>query len=371
MPERTTPLTLIIDDESSVRTLLSHWLSKEGYPNLQAESAAEARVKLRENAVDIVTLDLGLPDADGLELLHEIRKTWPDIETILFTGRGGPRDAINALNEGATGFITKPCAKKELVSHFNRARENVRLRNKVRLHTRELEQQVDSQTKVIRNAHEETIHRLLLASLLRDEETGTHIRRIGLYSSLLAEAAGWPEKDAEKIRLASPMHDVGKIGIPDAVLQKPGRLNARERSIIEQHTIIGSKMLSGSECEILQMAEEIALSHHEKWDGTGYPYGLRGDAIPVTARMVSIVDVYDALTHNRIYRPALTKAEAVQILRNGRGRHFDADFLDLFLDHLPKISEIAAEHPEPTFDHWQGAEMTPSQEFGLLASLPR
>lgn len=370
MLERSTPLTLIIDDDSSVRTLVSHWLSKEGYRSLQAESAADARAKLRENPIGIVTLDLGLPDADGLELLHEIRDTWPDIETILFTGRGGQRDAINALNEGATGFITKPCAQKELLSHFRRARENLRLRNETRLHTLELEQQVDSQTKVIRNAHEETIHRLLLASLLRDEETGTHIRRIGLYSSLLAEASGWPEKDAEQIRLASPMHDVGKIGIPDAILQKPGRLNARERSVIEQHTLIGAKMLSGSGCEILQMAEEIALSHHEKWDGTGYPYGLQGEAIPVTARMVSIVDVYDALTHDRIYRPALTEAEAVRILRNGRGRHFDADFLDLFLDHLPKFSEIAAEHPEPTFD-WQSAEMTPSQEFGLFAPLPR
>ena len=161
--------------------------------------------------------------------------------------------------------------------------------------------------RAIRIAHEETIHRLVTASLCRDEETGMHIKRTGLLSELLARAAGWSEADAEIIRLAAPMHDVGKIGIPDAILQKPGKLTPAEFETMKTHTLIGAGMLDGSQSAILAMAREIALCHHEHWDGTGYPRGLAGMAIPEPARILSIVDVYDAMTHSRVYRSAAAR----------------------------------------------------------------
>ncbi len=183
----------------------------------------------------------------------------------------------------------------------------------------ELEQKVRAQTAHIRRAQEEVIHRLLAASQWRDEETGMHVRRVGLLSELLAKAAGWPVAHCDGIRQAAPMHDVGKIGIPDAVLRKPDKLTPDEFEVMKTHTLIGADMLSGSNVPMLQMAREIALDHHERWDGRGYPHGLAGEDIPEGARIVAIVDVYDALTHDRVYRPAMPEEQALSILQEGSG----------------------------------------------------
>jgi hypothetical protein len=181
----------------------------------------------------------------------------------------------------------------------------------------ELEQKVRAQTAHIRRAQEEVIHRLLAASQWRDEETGMHVCRVGLLSELLAKAAGWPVAKCDGIRQAAPMHDVGKIGIPDAVLRKPDKLTPDEFEVMKTHTLIGADMLSGSNVPMLQMAREIALDHHERWDGRGYPHGLAGEDVPEGARIVAIVDVYDALTHDRVYRPAMPEEQALSILQQG------------------------------------------------------
>jgi HD-GYP domain-containing protein (c-di-GMP phosphodiesterase class II) len=201
-------------------------------------------------------------------------------------------------------------------------------------------------TREIRSAHEETIDRLLTASLYRDEETGMHIRRTGLFSERLAQDAGWSESDAEILRLAAPMHDVGKIGIPDAILRKPGKLTPAEFDIMKTHTLLGAKMLDGSHSAILKMARDIAWCHHERWDGKGYPRGLSGFAIPETARILAIVDVYDALSHDRVYRPALSDDEVLEHLRKGAGTHFDPVLLDLFLANYEAMRRIALENPD-------------------------
>lgn len=214
-----------------------------------------------------------------------------------------------------------------------------------REYTERLEERVREQTLVIRRAQEETIHRLISASLWRDEETGMHIRRTGLFSEVLAKAAGWSVAEADLIRTAAPMHDVGKIGIPDAVLRKPGKLTPEEFDIMRSHTVIG-KMLDGSEEPILRMAKEIALNHHERWNGKGYPNGLAGDAIPESARILAIADVYDALTHDRVYRPALSEDEVLSIMCQGSGTHFDPLLLALFMSHLEEIDLIAREYPD-------------------------
>ncbi len=210
-----------------------------------------------------------------------------------------------------------------------------------REYTTRLEDKVREQTHAIRKAHEETIHRLVKASLYRDTETGAHIKRTGWYSELLAAAAGWDSQQVEQIRLAAPMHDIGKIGIPDAVLRKPGKLTPSEFSVMQTHAELGARILAGSESAVLCLAQEIARCHHEHWDGTGYPAGLRGTEIPESARIVAIVDAYDALTHDRVYRPAMTESEALAILEEGRGTHFDPRLLDLFMSLLPEMRAIA------------------------------
>ena len=215
-----------------------------------------------------------------------------------------------------------------------------------REYTERLEERVRQQTVVIRRAQEETIHRLISASLWRDEETGMHIRRTGLFSEALAKAAVWSVADADRIRMAAPMHDVGKIGIPDAVLRKPGKLTPEEFEIMKSHTVIGARMLDGSDEPMLLMAKEIALYHHERWDGKGYPNALAGDAIPECARILAIVDVYDAITHDRVYRPALPDDEVLTIMRQGADTHFDPFLLTLFLSILDEIDRIAHEHQD-------------------------
>jgi putative two-component system response regulator len=174
----------------------------------------------------------------------------------------------------------------------------------------------------------------------RDDETGSHARRIGLYAATLAEDVGWKPEAVENIRLAAPMHDLGKIGIPDSVLQKPGPLTSDEFGLMQRHSEIGARILGGSGVPALKMAAQIAQSHHEKWDGSGYPAGLAGVAIPESARIVAIVDAYDALVHDRVYRPALTEEKAVLTMAEARGTHFDPGLLDRFIHLLPEMRRI-------------------------------
>ncbi len=209
-----------------------------------------------------------------------------------------------------------------------------------------LEEKVLEQTADVRQAQEEVICRLVSAAQWSDEETGMHIRRTGLLSEALARAAGWFGDDLEAIRQAAPMHDVGKIGIPDAILQKPDSLTPAEFEVMKTHTRIGADILSGSKVPMLQMARDIALNHHERWDGSGYPRGLAGKAIPEAARIVAIVDVYDALTHDRVYRPAMPEAEALTTMRCGAGTQFDPALLSLFFLHLVELRDIMKRNPD-------------------------
>jgi HD-GYP domain-containing protein (c-di-GMP phosphodiesterase class II) len=209
-----------------------------------------------------------------------------------------------------------------------------------------LRRALEARAKAIRLAHEETIYRLVGASMCRDEETGMHVKRTGLLSEALALAAGWSASDAEVLRLAAPMHDVGKIGIPDAVLQKPGKLTAEEYEVMKTHSQIGAGMLEGSHSDILAMARDIALCHHERWDGTGYPIGIAGPAIPEAARIVSIVDVFDAVTHDRVYRPALPGEEVLKIMTQGAGKQFDPVLISVFLLHYENMLNIVQQYPD-------------------------
>jgi HD-GYP domain-containing protein (c-di-GMP phosphodiesterase class II) len=205
-----------------------------------------------------------------------------------------------------------------------------------------LERAVASRTAAIRQREEEIAMRLLAAAGTRDEETGSHVRRIGLFAAAVGQALGWNAERVADIRVAAPMHDIGKIGIPDAILLKPGKLTADEYRIMQQHTVIGAKMLGGSDIPLLVMSDEIALCHHERWDGSGYPKGKRGEEIPIAARIVAIVDVYDAMLHRRVYKAPIAETEVLRSMTAEGGSHFDPALLDVFISILPLIREIRA-----------------------------
>jgi putative two-component system response regulator len=337
---------LVVDDEPYVRDIISRWLTGTGYSCSQAANANAAWEHLQRHEVHLVTLDIAMPGWTGIDLLPDIKGSYPDTEVLMLTGRGEATTAIQALTSGASSYLIKPIQREELLFHARRALERRQLIVERRQYTQQLEDKVREQTAVIRHAHEETIHRLVSASMYRDEETGAHIRRTGLYSELIADVLGWSAADVEHLRLAAPMHDVGKLGVPDAVLCKPGKLTRDEFEIMKTHTSIGARILAGSDSPMLQMAEQIARCHHERWDGGGYPAGLAGAAIPEVARIVAIVDVYDALTHDRVYRPAMTEDEALAIIEQGRGTHFDPSLVSVFFGLLPEMRRIAHYHPD-------------------------
>ena len=337
---------LVVDDDPVTRDLVSLWLGDEGLTCAAVEDAESAWEFFQQHDVPLVTLDLGLGGASGMDLLGRIRRCAVDTEIVVLTAGDDASTAIAALTQGAFAYLIKPVQPEELLLQVRRGLERRRWSRDRQEYMERLEQTVCQQTIETQLAQEEIIHRLTMASLYRDEETPAHIRRIGLFSEALALAAGWPLGRAEQLRLAAPMHDVGKIGIPDAVLRKPGRLTPTEFELMKTHTTIGARMLAGSRSDVLKVAELIAHSHHERWSGSGYPRGLAGTAIPEPARIVAITDVYDALTHDRIYRRALPENEVLKIMREGRVVHFDPRLLDCFLQALPDFRRIAAENPD-------------------------
>jgi putative two-component system response regulator len=298
----------------------------------------------------VAFVDVRMPPGwSGVETVQRLWQVDPNLQVVMCTAYSdyswnelemalGETDRFLILKKPFDNIEVRQLASA-LVAKWNLARKAAGA-------LEELQKMVREQTLTIGRAHEETIYRLVRASLSRDQETGAHLRRAGLYSEQLAAAAGWDARRVDQIRLAAPMHDVGKIGIPDAILRKPGKLTPEEIVILRTHSVIGANMLSGSASPVLQMAQEIALYHHERWDGTGYPTGAAGPRIPEAARIVAIVDVYDALTHDRVYRPALSEPEVLRTMIDARGKHFEPRLLDLFMTLVPEMRTIAQAVPD-------------------------
>jgi putative two-component system response regulator len=354
------PTVLVVEDDDVGRELLQRILEDEGgYATAAAANAFEARRHLAERSFAAALIDYRMPGESGIDLLKYVRAEHPDTATIMVTALDD-RSAVEAAFEiGAFGYVVKPYRINELLINLSNALHRRSLEIQTRSYIRELEDKVLDRTKLLREAlveaggsrlapvaAEEVIERLSGALTFRDEETGAHIRRMSHYSALLAERGGM-DIPAEEIRLASAMHDIGKIGIPDAILQKPGPLTPDERAAMERHTLIGHELLSESGSPLLRLGAAIALGHHEKWNGTGYPSGLAGEDIPPVGRVTAVADVFDALTSDRVYRPALAVDQAVEIMRRGRGVHFDPHFLDLFLDCLDMVLDLRRLHPDP------------------------
>jgi len=322
---------LVVDDEPDICNLMSRWLKAEGYESQKAYNVSEAVDQLAGQQFELVVSDISMPGRSGLELITEVKQKAPDTAILMVTALDNRQIALDALHLGAFGYLIKPIDRNDFLINVVNALERRKLVLISQRYEQELEKKVLERTAAIRAREEEIMHRLVWASEYRDDDTGAHIRRIGLFSAELAKALGWLPMNVDSLRITAPMHDVGKIGIPDLILRKPGPLKAEEFEIVKTHAKIGASLLDGSDIPLLILAKNIALSHHEKWDGRGYPQGLRGEEIPLAARIVAIADVYDALMCDRVYRKALPKEKALAIMMEGRGVHFDPTVFDCFM----------------------------------------
>ena len=347
------PLILVVDDQPQNIELLVAHLVPQGYQIVTATNGEEALSKLASHQIDLILLDIVMPGMDGYTLTARIRKdsTHRQLPIILVTALKDREDRIKGIDAGCDDFISKPIDKLELLARV-RSLLKVKAYNDLMNNYRdELEREVSNRTddlktalQRIKNASLETIYRLSVASEYRDEDTGAHIQRVNRYSAAVASRMGLEGSTVESILYAAPMHDVGKIGIPDHILMKPSKLDPGEWEIMKTHTTIGAKILRGSDAEYIGIAETIADSHHEKWDGSGYPNGLKGEAIPITGRITAIADVFDALTSKRPYKEAFSVEKAFGIIEEGKGSHFDPDVVDAFKAIRDEILTIKAQY---------------------------
>ncbi len=344
---------LVVDDQETERTLLSEMVRRLGYATETAEDGFEALSDIRLG-FDAVLLDADMPGLDGFEVLRRIRNDGPhsDVAVILVTGFDSEEDKRRAAEAGADDFLAKPVQLTDLAAHL----EGLLAKDKstgtggeTEPREEELEKTVEELARAHREVHcaeIETIERLALAAEYRDAGTGQHVRRIGKYCALIGKRLHLSPGEIEVLRHAAPLHDVGKIGIPDRILLKPGELGREEWKIMRQHTSIGARLLSGSSSRFLQAGQQTALTHHENWNGTGYPEGLQGKNIPFYGRIAALADVFDALTTERPYRRALEVERAVETIRNARGEKFDPELLDLFLQDFHEVLAIRDEEQE-------------------------
>lgn len=334
MPELnfTNARILVVDDEPANVRFLERLLAKHGYSDVTTCSdSRDAADQLARTPPDLLLLDLHMPGLTGFDILDQLLPAAAYGEfmpVLVLTADATPAAKLKALEAGATDFLTKPLDASEVV---------LRIRNHLRtrfLHLH-MKDQIALRTMEMERGQIETLERLAQAAEFRDDDTGQHTRRVGEMAARLACQLGFVSDQVELIRRAAPLHDVGKIGIPDAILNKPGRLTDEEMAVMRTHTTIGGTILAAGQSDLMRMAEQIARTHHERWDGAGYPAGLRAEAIPLTGRIVAVADVFDALSSDRPYRPAWAPEKVRAEIQNGIGSHFDPRVAEAFLDAGP------------------------------------
>lgn len=402
---------LVVDDQPVIRQIARSTLQSQGYEILEASNGEDALEIAREERPDLVLLDVRMPGISGLDVCRALKRDpgTSHIKIVMLTGELLDEDREEGLREGADEYFTKPFSPIQLLnklramlgplasdvavssmagsdgrpqpsievpSGLNALAESFsrRLRSTSDLQVMERSQlaiyaeelgvlygsevekskklqetleRLEEASRRLEQAHEETILRLAIAAEYRDDDTATHIQRMSSYSEAIAARMGLTPDEIVTVKRASPMHDIGKIGIRDAILQKPGKYTPEEFEEMKSHTIIGARILQGSSSELLQMGEMIALNHHEKWDGSGYPFGHKGEAIPLVARIVALADVFDALTTKRCYKPAFPVDDALDIIKKGRGTHFDPEVVRAFLGILEEVLEIRDRFKDP------------------------
>ena len=350
--QRKAARVLVVDDEDRNRRLLAAMLEADGYVVQEAADGERALELALQNPPDIVLLDIMMPGMDGYDVARALKaaEATRSVPVVLVTALDDRDARLRGLDAGAEEFVTKPVDRNEL---------RIRIRNLLRLkefsdfladHNRLLESRVKERTRQLAASYRETIATLTRAASYKDEETGAHVARISVYSVEIAQALGLDAEFCDTIRYASPMHDVGKIAIPDPILFKPGDFEPHEWEIMKTHASLGAALLKGSDSPYLVMGAQIAGAHHERWDGGGYPLGLEGEAIPFPARIMQICDVYDALRSRRPYKVAFSHERSTEIIRAGDGRtqpsHFDPAVLAAFERCSGRFHDIFEAHKE-------------------------
>lgn len=346
---------LVVDDDPEILELLANIVRSLYHDVETANDGFEALAKVGLD-IDLILLDFKMPGMDGFEVARSVRKQYShnELPIIIVTGMATREDRIGAVKAGANDFITKPFDVTEVRVRLKSLLDMKEAHDALRRHKEQLEGIVQKRTQALRSALDdvvqarrrlrvanlETIQRLVVAAEHKDLESAAHIQRMSEFSALIARIIHLAPQRIELIYHASPMHDIGKIGTPQEILLKPGKLNRREWRQIRQHPTIGAKILQKSASQLLRLGETIALTHHEKWDGSGYPKGLRGDEIPIEGRICAIADVFDALTSKRPYKEAFSNDKAFHILWKGRGKHFDPKLAELFVANGDEVIEI-------------------------------
>lgn len=359
---------LVIDDEDFVRETIKDYLIDSSFEVCSASDGEEGIRVFEKEKPDAVLVDLNMPRMDGFEVLKRINSINEDVPVIVVSGAGLIQDAIKAVRVGAWDFVTKPILDMNILEHaLNRAFERASLIRENQLYREHLESEVQRRTEDLRQ--ETRVRREAQEALLclqkevidtqkeiiltlgevvetRSNETANHVRRVAEFSQILAAKNGMSEEDVNLIRMASPMHDVGKIGIPDTILNKPGRLTVEEFEIIKRHTILGHEILKHSSRPIMKAAAIVAHEHHERWDGKGYPRGLAGEEIHIFGRILCITDVFDALGSDRVYKKAWSLDKILELFKAERGKQFDPKLTDIFLDNLDDFLAVKEAYPD-------------------------
>ncbi|WP_321370179.1 HD domain-containing phosphohydrolase [uncultured Desulfuromusa sp.] len=334
---------LIVDDNPSNVALLEAVLEEEEYTNIFSTTDPFQVLPLyRDHQFDLILLDIRMPGISGIQVLQKLKEVTRDefVPVIVLTAQTDQETRQQALAAGAKDFITKPFEDWEILLRIENTLQTRLFYTRQVVRADLLESEVLKRTKEILATQFEIVQRLGVAGELRDNETGAHVSRMSHICSLLAFKRGLGKDYAKQLLYASTMHDVGKIGIPDSILLKPGKLSPEEWQVMKQHPQIGAKIIGDNDSKLITLARETALYHHEKWDGSGYPYQISGEKIPVAARIAAISDVFDALTSERPYKKAWTVERAVGVLQEESGKHFEPVMVDLFIENLPEIVEI-------------------------------
>jgi putative two-component system response regulator len=363
-------IILVADDDEGIVMLLRTLCEDRGHRTISACNGREAVEMAIANLPDLIVMDGAMPEKSGFEATRELKSNagTAHIPIVMLTGLQTREDRLRGIAAGANDFLTKPVDREEFVLRVSNNLKIKEYHDFLEQHARILEDRVRERTEEIRSALEElktansliargyvdTIYRLAVLSEFKDEDTGSHIKRIGFFTKELSSVLGMSNEFMEAIFHAAMMHDIGKVGIPDSIMLKPGALSPEEWKIMKQHTVRGARILSGSDSPYMSMAEQIARSHHERWDGTGYPAGLRGEEIPFPARITTIVDQYDALRTQRAYKPAFSHDASMRIITEGDGRtlpaHFDPRVLEAFVSKGRRFEEIFEEKWEGTHE---------------------
>lgn len=365
---RNARIAIIDDEELNVRVVRKH-LADAGYSNfLPITDSTQAIASIRADRPDLILLDIMMPEVSGLDILHllSLEDRLRQIPVLILSASTEVELKRVCLELGVTDFLAKPVDPYELLPRVRNVLLSKHDRDQLAQHAEQLEEQVRQRTAELAASREEVVHCLARAAEYRDDDTGRHVVRVGKYVGVIAREMGFNESRVEVLELAAQLHDIGKIGVPDAVLRKPGKfepdelerirrhcamgkdiispLTSSDWKMLKSHANLGANLLNVASSPLLMLAARIAQTHHERWDGTGYPLGLQGEDIPIEGRMTAVADVFDALSTKRPYKPAFPREKCFAILNEGRGTHFDPTVLDAFFRRSAEIIEVQMDY---------------------------